>query len=56
MALTRSDYDFILTSLEFTRQAREGYSYDSYEIRCKQLQEVKDVTERVIHARREAVA
>jgi len=47
LELTGDDYDFILTSLDFTRQAFENYSYPTYEFKLEQLKKVKDIIAKI---------
>ena len=51
--LTEGDCDFILTSLESTRQAIEGYKYPTLKLRQKQLEQVGNVRHKIQELRRQ---
>lgn len=51
-ALSRSDLDFIIESLDYTRFKFEAYAYPDESIRMQRLTDVRRVTDNVRAARR----
>lgn len=54
--LSKSDWDFIITSLRFTRERFESYNYPDNETRNQRLSDVEGVIDRARNARKEARA
>ena len=45
--LTKTELDFILTALEFTKSKFENYSYPTYQLKLERIAEVEKLMDKV---------